>query len=120
MSARRTTSEGASRVGRRSCTGVEFVVVAGAGVAEAGTDVVGVVVDDEVTVFEGVSCLPTAEVGCVGPESLRWFRGRDEPSMKGVSNLRGREAGLWTAERSLAISCVSWSWSPSLYRTSLS
>ena len=95
------------------------VVVAGACVAEAGTDVVGVVVDDEVTLLEGVSCLPTAEVGCVGPERLGWLRGRDEPSMKGVPNLPGREAGLLTAERSLAISCVSWSWSSSLCRTSL-
>ena len=54
MSERRTTSEGASWVGRRSCTGGEFVVVAGADVAEAGTDVVGVVMDDEVTLLEGI------------------------------------------------------------------
>ena len=68
MSARRIMSEGASWVGRRSFTGVEFVVVVGAGVAEAGT--VAVVADDEVTLLEGVCCRPTAEVGCVGTESL--------------------------------------------------
>ena len=106
-------------MGRRSCTGVEFVVVAGVCVAEAGTDVVGIVVDDEVTLLEGVSCLLTTEAGCVGPERLGWLWGRDEPSMKGLTNLSGREAGLLTAERSLAISCVSGSWSSSLCRTSL-
>ena len=49
---------------------MEFAVLAGAGVVEAGTDVVGVVVDDEGKLLEVVSCLPTAEVGCVGPERL--------------------------------------------------
>ena len=94
-------------MGTRSCTGVEFVVVAGAGVADAGTDVV----DDEVTLLEGVSCCPTAEVGCGGPKSLRRLRGREEPSMKGVPKFPGREAGLLAnSERSLAISCVSWAW----------
>ena len=53
MSERRKTSEGASWVGRRSCAGGEFVIVAGVDVAEAGTDVVGVVMDDEVTLLEG-------------------------------------------------------------------
>ena len=120
MIARRISSEGASWVGSRSCTGEEFVVVAGAGVAGAGTDVVGVVVDDEVTLLEGVSCRPIAKVGCAGPERLGWLREREELSMKGVPNLPGREAGLLAnAERSLAISCALRSWSSSLCGTSL-
>ena len=35
-----------------------------------------------------------AEVSCVGAESLGQLRGREEPSMKGMPNLPGREAGL--------------------------
>ena len=42
-------------MGRRSCKGVEFAVLAGAGVVEAGTDVVGVVVGDEGKLLEVVS-----------------------------------------------------------------
>ena len=120
MSVWRTTSEGASWVGRVSCAGGGFVVGAEAGVAEAGTDVVGVVVDDEAVLLEGASFRPIAEVSCVGPESLGRLRGREEPSMKGGPNLPGRKAGLLTsAERLLAISRVSRSWSSSLYGTSL-
>ena len=105
--------EGASWVGRGSFTGVEFVVVAGAGVAQAGT--VAGVADDEGTLLEEVCRRPTAEVGCVGPERLGRLRGREELTMKGVPNLPGRETGLLAnAERSLATSCMSWSWPLSL------
>ena len=118
MSARRAKSESASCMGRRYCTGLEFMVVAGAGVAEAGTDVMGVVVGDEVTLLEGLSCRPIAEVGCVGPESLGRLRRPEEPSIKGVPNLPAREAGFFgNADRSLASSCGSRSWSSSLCGT---
>ena len=106
MSARRITSEGASWVGRGSLPGVEFVVVAGAGVVEVGTVAGGA--DDGGILVEKVCLRPTAEVGCVGPESLGWLRGREEPSIKGVPNLPGREAGLLAiAERPLATSYMS-------------
>ena len=105
-------------MGRRSFTGVEFVVVAGAGVAEVET--VAVVAEDDVTLSEGVCCRSTAEVGCVGPESLGRLRGREEPSMKGVLNLPGHEVGLLaSADRSLRMSCMSRSWPSSLCGTSL-
>ena len=55
-----------------------------AGVAEVGTDVVGVVVDNEVVPLEAASFRPIDEVSCVGGESLGRLRGREEPSMKGV------------------------------------
>ena len=43
-------------------------------------------------------------VSCVGAKSLGRLRGREEPSIKGVPNLPGREAGLLTnAESTLAI-----------------
>ena len=87
MSAQRITSEGVSWVGRGSFTGVEFVVAAGAGVAEAGT--MAGVVDDEATLLEEVCRRSTAKVGCVGPESLRRLRGREESSIKGVPKFPG-------------------------------
>ena len=69
--------------------------MAGAGAAEAGTDVVGVVVDGEVSLLARLGCRPLAEIGCVGPGSLGRLREREEPSIKGVTNLPGREAGLY-------------------------
>ena len=118
MSAWRTTSKGASWVGRISFTGGVFV--AGMSVAKAGTAVVDVVVDDEVVPFETVSFRPLAEVSCVGAESLGRLRGREEPSMKGVPNLPDREAGLLAnTERSSTTSWVSKSWSSSWCGTSL-
>ena len=65
MSARRIMSEGASWVGRGSFTGVEFVVLAGAGVVGVGT--VAGVADDEGTLLKEMCRRPTPEVGCVGP-----------------------------------------------------
>ena len=109
MSARRITSEGASSVGRGFFPGVEFVVVAGAGVVEVGTVAGGA---DDGGVLVEVCLRPTAEEGCVGRESLVRLRGREEPSIKEVPNLPGREAGLLAnAERSSATSCMSGSWS---------
>ena len=128
MTARRTTSGGASWVGRISCSGGVVVVVAGAGVAEAGTGVaetgtggVGVVIVGVVIPLEAASVRPRAEVSYGVGESLGWLRGREEdPSIKGVPNLPGREAGLLAnAERSSAISWVSQSWSSSWCGTSL-
>ena len=82
--------------------------MAGAGAAEAGTGVVDFRVDGEVTLLARLVCRPLAEKA---PDSLGRPRGRDEPSIKGVPNLPGREAGLLAkAERSLAMSCMSWSW----------
>ena len=82
--------------------------MAGAGAAEAGTGVVGVGVDGKVTLLARLVCRPLAGKA---PDSLGRPRGRDEPSINGVPNLQGREAGLLaTAERSLAMSCMSWSW----------
>ena len=82
--------------------------MAGAGAAEAGTGVVGFGVDGEVNLLARLVCRPLAEKA---PDSLGRPRGRDEPLIKRVPNLPGREAGLLAkAERSLAMSCVSWSW----------
>ena len=90
------------------------MVVAEAGVAEAGTDRVSVVVVDELVPLEAASFRPTAEVSCGGAQSLGRLRRRKEPSMKGVPNLPGREAGLLAnSERSSATFWVSQSWSSS-------
>ena len=116
----RTTLEGASWVGRISCVGGLFVAGAGAGLAEAGTDVVSVVVADEVVPFEAAFFRPMVGVSCVGTESLGRPQGREEPSMKGVPNLPDREVGLLAnVERSLEMSWVSQSWSCTLCGTSL-
>ena len=81
--------------------------MAGAGATEAGTGVVGVGVDGEVTLSVRLVCRPLAEKA---PDSLGRPRGPNEPSINGVPNLPGREAGLLVkAERSLAMSCMSWS-----------
>ena len=74
-------------------------------VAEAGTGGVGAVVIDVAVPLEAASFRPRVEVSCVVGESLRRLREREEkPSIKGVSNLPGREAGLLAnAERSSAI-----------------
>ena len=64
--------------------------MAGAGAVEAGTGVVGVVVDVEVTLLARLICRPLAEIGCLGPESLERLRGRDEPSINKVPNLPDR------------------------------
>ena len=120
MGAWRTTSEGASGVGRISCVGGLLVAGAGAGLVEAGTDVVGVVMTDEVVAFEAACFCPMARVNCVGAESLGRPRGREKPSMKGAPNLPGSEAGLLAnADRPSAMSWVSQSWSSSLCGTSL-
>ena len=113
MSARRTPLGGASLVGRISCAGRVFVAVAGTGVVEAGTGGVGVVVVDVVVSFEAASLRPRAEVSCVVVESLGGLRGREgEPSIRGVPNLPGCEAGLLAnAERSSAVPWVPQSWS---------
>ena len=97
------------------CAGRVSVVVAGAGFAEAGTDGAGVVVVCAVVLFEAASFRPRAEVSCVVGESLGRLRGREEgPSIKGVQNLPGREAGLLeNVEKSSAISWVSQSSSSS-------
>ena len=75
-------------------------------VAEAGTGGVGAVVIDVAVPLEAASFRPRVEVSCVVGESLGRLREREEkPSIKGVSNLPGREAGLLAnAERSSAIS----------------
>ena len=66
---------------------------------------VDVEVDGEVTSLARVVRRPLAEKA---PDSLGRPRGRDEPSIKGVPNLPGREAGLLAkAENSLAVSCMS-------------
>ena len=54
-------------------------------------------------------------------ESLGRLQGREEePSIKGMPDLPGREAGLLAnTEKSSAISWVSQSWSSSWYGTSL-
>ena len=70
MSARRTTSEGASWISRISCAGRVFVAVAGAGMAESRTGRVGVVVVDVVVPLEAASFRPRAGVSCVVGESL--------------------------------------------------
>ena len=91
--------------------------MAGAGAAEAGTGVVGFGVDGEVAPLARLVCCPLAEKA---PDSLGRLRGRGEPSIKGVPNLPDLEAGLLAkAEKSLAVSCMSWSWWSSC-RTSLS
>ena len=79
-------------MGKGSFPGVEFVVVAGAGVVEVGTVAGGA--DDGGILVEKVCLRPIAEVGCLGPESLGRLRGRKEPSIKGVPYLPGREAAL--------------------------
>ena len=108
MSARRITSKCASWLGRGFYPGVELVVVAGVGAAEAGTGVVGFGVDGEVAPLARLVCRPLAEKT---PDSLGRLRGRGEPSIKGVPNFPGREAGLLAkAEKSLAVPCMSWSW----------
>ena len=85
-----------------------LVDVAGAGAAEAGTGVVGFGVDGEVAPLVRLVCRPLAEKA---PDSLGQLRGRGKPSIKGVPNLPGREAGLLAnEENSLAVSCMSWSW----------
>ena len=105
-------------MGKGSFPGVEFVVVAGAGVVEVETVAGGA--NDGGILLEQVCRRPTAEVGCVGPENLGRLRGREEPSIKGVPNLPGREAGLLAnAETSSVTSCTSWSRSSSLYGSSL-
>ena len=128
MSTRRTTSENASCVGRISWAGDLFVTGAGAGVAEAGTgaakagtNVVGVMMaGKKVVPLEVASFRPMAGVNCVGAESLRRLRGREEPSMKGVLNFPGREAGLSAnAERSSVIFWMSRPWSSPWCGTSL-
>ena len=99
-------------MGRISWAGGLFVAGARARVAEAetgvtkvGTDVVGVVMADEVVPFEAASFRLMAEVNCVGAENMGRLRGREEPSMKGVPNFPGREAGLFAnAERLSATS----------------
>ena len=108
MSAWRTTSEGAFWVGRISFAGWLVVAGAKAGLAEARTDVVGVLMTDEGVPFEAASFRTMAGVTCVGAESLGRLRWREEPSIKWVPNLPGREAGLLVnAERSSAMSWVS-------------
>ena len=66
--------------------------MAGEGAVGVGTVAGGA--DDGGILLENVCLRPTAEVSCVGPESLGRLRGREEPSIKGVPNLPGREAGL--------------------------
>ena len=93
MSSWRITSEGASWVSRTSCAG--WSVVAG-----AGTDMVGVVMANEVVHFEVASFRAMTGVSCMGAESLGRLQGRKEPSVKGVPNLPCREAVfLVNAER---------------------
>ena len=93
--------------------------MAAAGVAEAGMDVMGVVVGGEVTLLEGSGCRPIAEIGCVGPKRLGRLRGREKPSMKEVPNLPGRGVGLLAnADMPSASSRGSRSWSSSLCGTS--
>ena len=77
------------------------VAKAKTGVTEAGTHGVSVVVVDEVVPLEAASFRLIAEVSCVGAESLGRLRGQEEPSMKDLPNVSGREAGLLSnAERS--------------------
>ena len=79
-------------MGRRSCAGGVFVIVARTGMAKAGTGGVDVVVVPFVVPFEAASFRPSAEVSCVVGKGLGRLRGREEkPSMKGVPNLLGRE-----------------------------
>ena len=92
MSAWRIISEGASWVSRTSCAGWLVVAGAEAGLAEAETDMVGVVMANEVFPFEVASFRAMTGVSCVGAESLGRLQGRKELSMKGVPNLPGREA----------------------------
>ena len=53
-------------MGRRSCAGGVFVIVAGTGMAEAGTGGVDVVV----VPFKAASFRPSAEVSCVVGKGL--------------------------------------------------
>ena len=107
-------------MGGISFAGRLFVAWAEAGLIEVETDVVGVVMADEVVPFEAASFRPMAGVSCVGAESLVRLRGREEPATKGVPNLPGRKADLLVnTERSPAISWVWQSWSSSLCGTSL-
>ena len=70
--------------------------------------------------FEAASFHPKARVGCVSAESMGRLRSREAPSIKGVTNLPDREAGLLVnAERSSAMSWVSKTWSLSLCGMSL-
>ena len=104
------TFECASWLGRRSCPGLGSSVLMGAGAAGEGS--AGEVAVEAGTLAVGVNrlmrlvCLPLAVVGF--PESLGWLRGRGEPSMNGVPNLPGCEAGLLAnAERSSSVFCRS-------------
>ena len=82
-------------MGRISCAGGVFVAVAGTGVAAAGTGGVDVVVIGARVPFEGASLCPRTEESCVVGKSLRRLQRREEePSIEGVPNLPGREAGL--------------------------
>ena len=99
-------------MGRISCAGRVFVAVAGAGVVEAETGGVGVVVVGVVVLLEVANFRPRAEVSRVIGESFgRPRRREEEPSVNGVPNLSDHEAGLLAnVERSSAISWVSKSW----------
>ena len=79
---------------------------AGEVAVEAGTLAVGV------NRLMRLVCLPLAVVGF--PEGLGRLRGRSEPSMNGVPNLPGCEAGLLAkAERSSSVFCRSSSYGTS-------
>ena len=82
------------------------MAIAGTVVTEAGMVRVDVVVIDVVVPFEAASFRPSAEVSCVVGKDLGRLRGREEePSIRGVPNLPGPEAGLLVkAERSSAVS----------------
>ena len=90
------TFECSSWLGRRSCPGLGSSVLMGADAAGEGS--AGEVAVEAGTLAVGVNrlmrlvCLPLAVVGF--PESLGRLRGRGEPSMNGVPNLPGCEAGL--------------------------
>ena len=89
MSAWRTTLEGVSWVGRIFCAGGLFVAGAGAGLAEAGADVVGVVLADEVVALEAASFRPMAGVSCVDAKNLGRLRGTGRAVDEGGAKFAG-------------------------------
>ena len=104
MSARQITSEGVSWVGRGSLTGVEFVVVAGAVMAEAG--MVAGVADDEGTLLEGGCHRPSdSRSGLCGPGTSRVTAWAGRAVDKGSSEFAGPQ-GWFVGKRGKVIGDV--------------
>ena len=96
-------------MGKISCVGGVFVAVAGMCVTEVRTGGLDVMVAGLVFSLDAASFRPSVKVSCVAGKGLGRLQGREEdPSIKRVQNLSGREAGLLAnAQRSSAVSWVS-------------